>query len=60
MIYCRCKRYVYRNCNLVDSLNDYIGPPNCVHYCGVVVKFEDVAQSLLNMILYDVWSMIFT
>ena len=34
----------------VDSLFEYIGPPNCVHY-GVVeelIRFEDVDQSIFK------------
>ena len=30
------------------SIIENIGPPKCVHYCGVVNEFKDV-RSLLNM-----------
>ena len=46
---------------IVDYLTEYIGFPNCVHYwVWSRIKFEDVVQSVLNMSLSGVCSLILT
>jgi hypothetical protein len=42
---------VIKKCTVVEPLDEYVDPPNCVHYrvMSSQITFENIFQSLVNM-----------